>query len=445
MTRLPRAASLTAVLVGTLLLAGACTTRDRLNPLDPANSETRGAIPGFGAIAANGLVELRWTPLSQKGVAAYAVHRWKPGGTPAPLPGAVFGPASSGTLDLDVMNDSTYLYRLVARFTYGDSAVSLPDSATPGVRFISILGADPSSVLGLSPDARDVISAVPAANAYEDFDLERDRGVLWLSDPVSGVILRRGLNGEAAGVTLVVPGVTDVSISNLRGVGWIASPDQQRVQAFGPDLNDPLPRVTISGLGHARVVEAGTLDPAVWIGNDEGTVFRVSPTDGSLLEQWNVLAPVRAIALDQVNRSAWVVTIRGSANDLYHLVTGDSTAVAKRVGLENVADVEVETVTRSLWVSERGRPRSAAGRVSRLAADGSTIATVAGLEPYGLTIEAGSDHVWVCDLASNRVYELDANASVVRRSPPLGVPYGILIRDGMAVAAPLVRSRRGIR
>ena len=422
-----RLAAPLAAAAALLILGAGCTTRDRLNPLDPANSRTGGAIPGFAAIAANGLVELRWTALSQRGIAEYVVHRWSPGGSPAPLPDAVFGPASSGTIDFDVDNDSTYLYRLVARFTYGDSAMSLPDSATPGARVVSILGADPSSVLALSPDGRDVIAATPAANAYEDFDLDRARGVLWLSDPASGVILRRGVRGEVAGVTLQVPGVTDVSVSNLRGVGWVASPDRQRVQAFGPDLYDPSPRFILSAVGHARVVEAGTLDPTVWIGNDEGTVFRVSPTDGSHLEKWNVGAPVRAIALDQAARSAWIVTIRGSVNDLIYLAPGDTTAAARRTGLDNVADVELETVTRTLWVSERGRPRSAAGRVTRLAADGSTLSSRAGLEPYGLAVEAGSDHVWVSDLASNRVYELDANASIVRRSPPLGVPYGVIV------------------
>jgi len=425
-----RARHATAPLVAVtalLILGGGCATRDRLNPLDPANSQTRGSIPGFAAIAANGLVELRWTPLTQQGVAAYAVHRWKPGGSPAPIPGAVFGPASGGTVDFDVENDSTYLYRLVARFTYGDSAVSLPDSATPGARFLSILGADPPALLALSPDGRDVISSLLSDNAYEDFDIDRGRDVLWLSDPASGVILRRGLSGEAAGVALLVPGVSDVSVSSLRGVGWIASPDQQRVQAFGPALDDPSPRFTLSGLGHARVVEAGTLDPTVWVANDEGTVFRVNPADASVLEQWNVGAPVRAIALDQAARAAWIVTIRGNLNDLRYLVPGDTTTAAKRTGLDNVSDVEVETATRTLWVSERGRPRQGAGRISRFAADGSTLAARAGLEPYGLAVEAGRDHVWVSDLASNRVYELDANASVVRRSPPIGVPYGVIV------------------
>jgi hypothetical protein len=427
MTRYRSAALPLAAVAALLALGGGCTTRDRLNPLDPANSETHGTIPGFAAIAANGLVDLRWTPLTQQGVAAYAVHRWKPGGSPEPLPGAVFGPGSGGTVDFDVENDSTYLYRLVARFTYGDSALSLPDSATPGPRVLSILGADPSAVLTLSPDGRDVISSVPAYNAYEDFDIDRGRSVLWLSDPASGAVLRRGLNGQVAGVDLLVPGVSDVSVSSLRGVGWLASPEQQHIQAFGPDLNDPSPRLIVPGVGHARVVEAGTLDPTVWVGNDEGTVYRVGLVDGIVLEQWSVGAPVRAIALDQAARAAWVVTVRGALSDLRYLVPGDTTTAVKRAGLANVADVEVETATGTLWVSERGQPRAGAGRISRLAADGSTLASRVGLEPYGLGCEPGQDHVWVSDLYSDRVYELDANASIVRRSPPIGVPYGVIV------------------
>lgn len=417
-----------AALLAIASVLGGCTTRDRLNPLDPANSETNGAVPGFAAIAGNGLVDLRWTPLTQKGVEGYALHRWRPGGTPTAIPGAVFGPASSGTVDFGVVNDSTYLYRLVARFSYGDSAFSLPDSATPGARFILVLGADPSGIFALSPDGRDVISAIPSNNAYLNFDIDRDRNVLWLNDPGSGVILRRGLNGEVAGVALQIQGVTDVSVSNLRGIGWIASPELQLVRAFGPDLNDPAPRVTLSGVGHARVVAAGTLDATVWVGNDEGTVYRLSPSDGSALQEWSLGAPIRAIALDEAGPAAWVLTTRGRLNDLYYLVPGSPVPAPKRTGLDNAVDAQVEPISRTLWLSERGRPRTGAGRISRLASDGTTLATRTGLEPYGIGIEPGVDHVWVTDLLSNRLYELDANASIVHRSPPIGVPYGVIIQ-----------------
>jgi hypothetical protein len=424
--RAAHAAASALALAALIVPIGGCTTRDRLNPLDPANLETRGQIPGFAAIAGNGVVSLQWTRLTQTGVAGYVIQRWKPGEAPALLPGAVFGTGASAAADFDVQNDSSYVYRLIARFSYGDSAFSAPDTASPGPGYVAVLSAGAPAVYVLAPDARDIVASIPASEAYEDADIDRDRNVLWLSDPVSGVVLRRGLFGEIAGVTLSVPGVTDVSVSNLRGVGWVASPDNGVLQAFGPDLQDPVARLSVNGLGHPRVVEAGTLDPTVWVGTDEGVVHRLQPSDGAALEQWNLGAPIRAIALDQAARAAWVVTVRGSVNDLYRLVPGDTARAAVRVGLSNVADVEVEEFTRTLWVSERGQPRASAGRLTRLASDGSVLASVTGLEPYGIAIDPGTDRAWVSDLASNRLLLVDAAGLVRRRSPPISVPYGVI-------------------
>jgi len=421
-----RAAAVTFLVLVAAAAWSGCTTRDRLNPLDPANRETGGGLPGFAAIAGNGVVSFQWTRLTQPGVAAYAIHRWRPGEAPAPLEGAVYGSAASSGADFDVVNDSTYVYRLVARFAYGDSALSPPDTASPGPLYLAVLSAGAPGVFVLSPDARTIVAAIPATNAYEDAEIDRDRGVLWLSDPASGAVVRRGLYGGVAGVTLAIPGVTDISVSNLRGIGWIASPDLMQVLAYGPALDDPTPRLAVNGAGRARVVEAGTMDPTVWIGSDEGLVFRVQPSDGSPLEFWNLDAPVRAIALDETARAAWVVTLRGSVNDLYYLVPGDTTRTLVRAGLDNVADVEVEGVTRTLWISERGRPRFGAGRISRLAVDGTVEAAVGGLEPYGISVDPGSDRIWVSDLASNRVLLLDREGVVRRRSPPIEVPYGLL-------------------
>ncbi len=405
---------------------GGCTTRDRLNPLDPANLETGGGIPGFTAIAGNGVVSFQWTRLTQPGVVAYAIHRWRPGEAPEPLAGAVYGSGASTGADFDVVNDSTYVYRLVARFAYGDSALSPPDTASPGPLYLAVLAAGAPGVFALSPDARDVVAAIPATNAFEDAEIDRVRGVLWLSDPASGTVVRRGLYGGIAGITLLTPGVSDVSVSNLRGIGWIAMPDQMQVIAYGPALDDPNPRLGVSGIGRARVVEAGTVDPTVWIGSDEGFVFRVQPTDGSPLEMWNLEAPIRAIALDETARAAWVTTLRGTVNDLYYLVPGDTTRTRVRAGLDNVADMEVEGVHRTLWLSERGRPRAGAGRISRIALDGTTEISIGGLEPYGISVDPGSDRVWVTDLASDRVLLLDRDGVVRRRSPPIDVPYGLV-------------------
>ena len=52
---------------------------------------------------------------------------------------------------------------------------------------------------------------------------------------------------------------------------------------------------------------------------------------------------------------------------------------------------------------------------------------VTGLEPYALSVEPGSSACWAADLRSGRVLEVSADGVILRRSPPLGVPYGLRV------------------
>jgi DNA-binding beta-propeller fold protein YncE len=64
--------------------------------------------------------------------------------------------------------------------------------------------------------------------------------------------------------------------------------------------------------------------------------------------------------------------------------------------------------------------------VSRLALDGTTQATAAGFEPFGIAIDPGSDAVWVTDLTNGRLLLFDRDGVLRRRGPPLDVPYGVI-------------------
>src|SRR5207244_12763043 len=77
---------------------------------------------------------------------------------------------------------------------------------------------------------------------------------------------------------------TDNSVSSNRGVGWVVSPQDSTVYSYAADVNNPFPQRTISGVGHPRVVEAGTNDASVWVGNEEGTVYRRSEEHTSELQ-----------------------------------------------------------------------------------------------------------------------------------------------------------------
>jgi DNA-binding beta-propeller fold protein YncE len=55
------------------------------------------------------------------------------------------------------------------------------------------------------------------------------------------------------------------------------------------------------------------------------------------------------------------------------------------------------------------------------------LATLVGIEPYALSVEPGSSEVWVTDIRSDRLIEVSSTGAIVRRSPRMGVPYGVRV------------------
>ena len=167
-----------ALFAGQLL---GCAERERSNPLDPLNRDTGGMIAGFGALAGDSQVEIRWQRLPQTDVDNYRIQRWQPGAWPICRLSMV--PTNAGAVDSPLPNDETFIYRLVARFTSGDSAVSPVDTATTGIRKIAVLSAGVPGLIGLTPDARDALFTLGSSEAYEDMEVDRTRDVLWLTMP----------------------------------------------------------------------------------------------------------------------------------------------------------------------------------------------------------------------------------------------------------------------
>ncbi len=428
MRRAPVAGGLVLLLL--VLLEGGCSTRERLNPLDPHNSTTSGQIPGFNAVAADDVVELRWTALTQAGVVGYRILRWKPGTAPVPLGSSDYGPDAVVAEDRAVVNDSTYVYRLVAHLSSGDSAVSAPDSATPGTRRIVALGGGDVALAGFSPDLRDEIFGVGGGSSYLDMDLDRKSGILWAAaDYVTGgEIVRYLLSGTLLDGSATVQRPTNISVSENRGVAWVASPDEGAVVAFAATYPDPSQLGRIIGVGHPLSVAAGTIDPSVWFGNEEGLVYRVRPTDFTIVGTWNLGAPIRVIALDQAGGAAWVaVDTDPRFHDLYRITELDSSAVRVRTGLDNVADLSVDPPSGAVWVSERGVPNAGAGGLERISRTGLEELSVGGLEPYGIDVDQKDGTCWVSDLRSNRILHVARNGVVLRASPTLQVPYAVRV------------------
>jgi DNA-binding beta-propeller fold protein YncE len=412
---------------GLCFLLGSCSTRERLNPLDPKNSKTQGGLVGFNAIAADHNVEFRWPALFLEGVRGYRVQRWIPGGFPQDLGAADYGSEAIAGEDTTAQNHATYVYRLIVHLTNGDSAASPPDTATPGTRQIFALEAGKPAFARLSPDARDLLYVRAAHESYLDMELDRRNKVIWLSSETDGFVLRRSVDGATVGMTIELADPTDISVSSNRGVGWVISASDSTVSSYSSDVNNPFPQLTLFGLGHPRVVEAGTNDPTVWVGNEEGTVHRFRAQDLQETHRWFLPDGVRAIALDEGTGGAWVVTRTGESGSLYYLNPSDSSSTLVKSNLLVPTDLATDPVSGDVWMSERGTPHFAAGRLSLITRAGVTLATVIGIEPYGIDVDPLDRSCWVSELRTNRILQIDRSGATVRASAVLDVPYAVRV------------------
>lgn len=424
--RIPRAALAFALLAGAALGAGGgCAMRDRSNPLDPKNrSVTHGLLGGFNAVAGDNVVLLRWTPVALAGVESYRVDRWHPGEAPRPLPGALYPPYTSSSEDLSARNDSVYVYRVVARFASGDSVASPPDTAAPGTRRIMVLVADLPGVAGLSPDMRDIVYGDVASEPYDEIDLDSTRGVFWLSQYERGVIASRRFETLSGGIEFQSYHPTDIAITTQRPTVWAAQPELSQVSRL---LAGDTTGSAIVGVGPARVVESNSANATLWIGADDGGLYHASAATLDTLRSWHFSGRVGPIAVDVASDEAWVAVRASDLFDLYLVAAGNPVPLRLRTGLLNVTDIKVEGATRTAWISERGAPLAGNGRLSRVSRDGTVLATLIGIEPYALSVEPGSSEVWVTDIRSDRLIEVSPGGAIVRRSPRMGVPYGVRV------------------
>lgn len=417
-----------------------CTERDRSNPLDPAHLEDGGALAGFNALAGDGQVELRWTRLTQEGVLGYRLQRWRPGGPPSYV-GSLYPVQLAGTVDSSAVNGQSYLYRLIAYLASGDSVTSPVDTATAGARKVVVLSGTLPGILGLTPDGRDLLYAIQSDDAYEDIEADDARGVLWLSLSILDRVDRLTWTGAFAGPSISIANPSDVSIYPLTGSGWVSSPSSPpsasgRVVSYRSILTNvegssiPVPE-------RPRVVEIGPVDEVVWIGTEQGTVFRYAlgtsgtPPGHALLGEWPVGGEVRAIALDETTARAFVATSsapNGTADSLRIIDTADSSVATVAMSLVNVADLAFDPASRQLWISERGAPRAGLGRLSRATDIGAILQSWAPLEPFGIDLDREGT-CWIADLRSQRVLAIASTGDILVWSTRMEAPYQVRVGE----------------
>jgi len=349
-----------ALLIVAPLLAG-CSSRDRLNPFDPANPRTGGRPADFRALADDDFVQLHWMPQRQSGLTGFQLFRRGPGQATFQTISGVLSPADGFFTDRTVANGSTYDYQLFYVFTDGLGALPATDRATPGQIRPWVSEFSGGTIARLTADGRYVTSRSGGFNSANDLAADRNTGVVWVSDPFGGKVQ----------VFDPIQG-TFVNISGLSEPGDLAL-----------DLADQTAWICDTGAGAVRhYTRFGT---------------QASPSIDPLDQ------PIGA-AFEQDNRILWVCE-RGGDRVRTFLSNGTPQWAAP---LSNPSRVAIDSTTREGWVTS-----FTDGAVYRLSPGGARLDSLTSLGgPIGVAVDPRRGRVWVCDALAGRLVALRRDASV---------------------------------
>jgi len=356
------------------LLAG-CSDRQRLNPLDPGNPNTRGAPTGFAAVAGDGFVSLSWDQAVSPDVTGYLLERGI--GTSPSYDSLALVPRSSlrteTFFDSGLVNGVDVHYRV--RFHIPGVAATTPaeDVATPGAVRPWVADFTAQNVVLIAPDGRRIAFAIGGSFlSPADLDVDPASNHLWICDSFAGRLVRVSTAGGTPDVYGNFQEPVAVAVDHTNGRAWACDDVANVLQCFDPaGLFPTQPVVTIDRLATPIAVAVDPADQSVWVCERTGDAVRHIGPHGEGLGLAHVIEPSR-VAVDSLTHRVWVTSFN------HRQLT---------------------------WFQPDGSPID-------------SITSLAG--PIGVAIDPHAGRVWVADAGGSRVLVYDRNGAPLFQVPSLG-------------------------
>jgi DNA-binding beta-propeller fold protein YncE len=400
-----------------LLAAGAgCSTRDRVNPFDPANRTTAGRPVGFVALAGNRSVQLRWQSAQGDGLLGYQLFRRTAvedtfQALAAPLP-----PATTQFVDRGLVNDLDHHYQL--RYVF-DRGLGEPasDVATPGARQPWLADAGDGSLARPTPDGRRIAERRAGLLSPSGIAVDSLSRHVWASDPGGGQVAVLDLD---TGTFLTVPGFQtpgEIAAQTGDSTAWVC--DEARGQVVHLDTQGVRRLPGIAGLQTPAGVAIDAADGSIWVCERNGD--RVLRYDATVAVAASAIVsrPSR-VAVDAGTGRAWVTSATGQV--VVRIAPGGGVEETFG-GFGAPVGIAIDARRGRIWVADPGLDR-----VLALRRDGSVEFAIGGLPgARSVCVDPETGEAWAALSASGEVARLSAPGAVVRRLGGLSTPYGIAI------------------
>ncbi len=406
-----------AVLAAALwLLAGGCSTRDPLNPLDPRNPATGGEPQWLSARADQGAVDLSWRVPDYRDLLAVHLRAVDRDSL------LVSGAGREGTFrDGGLPDGVTRRYRLEL-VTRSGAEVELPGvEATPGPAVPWVYAFGSGEVVRATPDGRAARLRIPDPAALT-LVADPDSGGVLVVDFYDGAVRRLDRNGEErwADRDLARP----IRALRTRQGWWVADPGAGAVVL----LDAAGERIYADSSFTYPVDLAPAGDGAVWVADQAGPLVRLALGAGSTDTLAAGGQPYAVAAAG--DGGAWLVDRSGG-----RLLRVDAGAEPVRElsgwgGVETLVPDPV--VDGGVWVADRARRR-----VVLLDGEGGAVTVIPGLPaPSSIDVSPEGDEIWVADSALGELVRFDRNGAEIARSRGLSSPTAVSVAFHPALPTP---------
>jgi len=377
-----------------------CGERERNNPLDPLNESTRGAPPGFRAVALDERVELRWTPVRFDDLIGYNVYRAQSeSGAFVTLAGSPYSSMSGEITDSLVTNGTTYYYYLVPLVrSYGEAIPSPTVPATPGSDFAVATGPETGVVTKLSADLTAPIWTL--GGFYYPFASATDGQKIWVTDLYGAVMCLSG-DGEVLWTNdqFLLP----VAVS-VRHDGLAAVVDRQggTLSVLSPEGGV---QVSVSLPLTAPTSVSFSTDDAIWVADPGAGLVNKYSLDGHLLHSYEGCAQPSFLDGQTVDGSCWVID--AATNHVVKL-SPEAVEVVRVTLLSKPVVLSPDVSGDGCWVSDSGTEE-----IVRLADDGRVLFRVGKVgRVLAIQVLSPEGSAWLADANGDRIFVLSPSGRI---------------------------------
>jgi len=379
-----------------VIILNSCSDRDRNNPLDPKNPNTKGSPVGLQVLAKERDVSLFWEPINLEGIEAINVYRKSSLDSGFALIGQVKSGASTYSDDR-VDYGVEYSYRITALAGEYESPPSKAVAVTPGPTYV------------------------------------------WVADRSSGYIVRLTHDLKhhlfAFGV-LNFPYL--IAVSPRERAGWVFSLNSDtiyKLNSFGQV------DVTLRGFSEVTDMAVDTSSLNLWVAQAErGTISR-HLADGSAAFSTRDVSKPKALAVDS-RRHRCVAIDDGSVKRLVSITATGQTRALPYTDFQAPNDLTLSQNGDAIWVAD-------STRVVKIDFFSSTAGITVGEFFWVSLIEFDNTRnvCWVVDLEPvgepASLLKLDANGQILFKLNQFGNPRSIAVNeyDGSCLVADTGRAQ----